>query len=228
MPKIRLYIAPGAALAAARQNLQDIPLAEDLEGEVSHVLLPIPTRELPENLPTGVTVIGGNLPEDLPQKTIDLLHDSVYLARNAAITAHGAVKTAMQALPVCLWECKTLILGWGRIAQCLAHLLKSMGAAVTVAARREDALAMAEALGFDTVPLAGLNWKPYRLVYNTIPAQLPCLEGDFSPGCVKIELSSQLSLPGDDVIWARGLPGKEAPESSGRLIADRVLSLLSK
>ena len=30
---------------------------------------------------------------------------------------------------------------------------------------------------------------------------------------------------GDDVLWARGLPGKDAPESSGKLIARTILRL---
>jgi len=34
-------------------------------------------------------------------------------------------------------------------------------------------------------------------------------------------------MEADDVIWARGLPGKEAPESSGELIARTVLRLIA-
>lgn len=228
MPKICLYIASSPALDAARRCLQDIPIARELTQEVSHVLLSVPTRELPTDLPPNAAVIGGNLPPDLLQPSIDLLRDPIYLAQNAAITAHGAIQTAMEALPACLWDCKTLILGWGRIAQSLAHLLKGMGVDVTVAARREEALAMAAALGFSAVPLQRLDHKPYRLVFNTIPAQLDHREEDFCLGCVKIELSSKPVLPGGDVIWARGLPGKLAPESSGRLIAERVTYYLNK
>ncbi len=228
MPKACLYIAASPALDAARRYLQDIPLAGELTEDVSHVLLPIPTGELPKTLPPNATVMGGNLPQDLLQPSIDFLRDPIYLAQNAAITAHGAIQTAMQALPACLWDCKTLILGWGRIAQSLGHLLKGMGVDVTIAARREEALALAGALGFSPAALVGLDYKPYRLVFNTIPAELPCQEEDFCLGCVKIELSSRLSLPGADVIWARGLPGKLAPESSGKLIAQRVAYYLNK
>ena len=35
-------------------------------------------------------------------------------------------------------------------------------------------------------------------------------------------------MGGKDVVWARGLPGKDTPESSGSLIARRVLSILKE
>jgi hypothetical protein len=35
-------------------------------------------------------------------------------------------------------------------------------------------------------------------------------------------------MAGDDVIDARGLPGKLAPESSGKLIAQRILQLCAQ
>lgn len=218
----RLYIAASPALAFAGKALaaEGFPLTSSPEN-ATHILLPVPTKFIPEGLPPEAVLIGGNLPQT-GRQTIDLLADPVYLAQNAAITAQGAVKTALNALPVCLCECRTLILGWGRVAQCLSHLLKGMGGQVTVAARREDARAMAAALGFATMPLEGLSCQGFRLVFNTIPAPLPCTPEDFSQNCVKIDLASRLSLPGEDVIWARGLPGKEFPESAGRLIARRA------
>ena len=45
------------------------------------------------------------------------------------------------------------------------------------------------------------------------------------PGCVKLELASSPGMEGSDIIQARGLPGKMAPESSGKLIARTVLRL---
>lgn len=225
MEPARLYIASSPALDYAKVFLKKygLSIADRIEENVSHILLPIPAGEIPEGLPEKATLIGGHIP-----RGIDLLKDEVYLAQNAAITAHGAVKIAMNVLPVCLWDCDTLILGWGRIAQCLAHLLKGMGGKVSIAARKESAVALAGALGFDAFPLESLNFAPYRLVFNTIPAQLGLKASDFPPDCVQIDLASTKALPGEDVIWARGLPGKEAPESSGALIARRTAYYLIK
>ncbi len=226
MSKIRLYIAPSPALNAAKGHLEKMGFSttQSMEENVTHALLPIPTRALPPELPEGCTVIGGNL----PCPGIDLLQDPIYLWKNAAITAHGAIKTAMNALPLCLWDCKCLILGWGRIAQCLAPLLKALGVNVSVAARRKEARAGIYGLGFCPLSLKKLDCQSYRLVFNTVPADLGLAASDFTPGCVKIDLASQKALPGTDVIWARGLPGKETPESSGALISQRVFEYLNK
>ncbi len=218
-----LYIASSLALDHARGILDKsgVRINDRIDENVSHILLPIPTRVIPEGLPEHCVIIGGNIP-----KGVDLLQDPYYLAQNAAITAHGAIKIAMNALKCCLWDCEALILGWGRIAQSLAHLLKGLGVRVSIGARKSEAVALAETLGFRAFALENLDHRPYRLVFNTIPADLGLKETDFRPDCLKIELASVKALPGEDVIWARGLPGKETPESSGHLIASRVYSIL--
>ena len=52
--------------------------------------------------------------------------------------------------------------------------------------------------------------------------------GDGNGNAIKIDLASVPGMNGDDVIIARGLPGKEAPESSGKLIADTILRLVER
>jgi hypothetical protein len=46
--------------------------------------------------------------------------------------------------------------------------------------------------------------------------------------CLKIDLASHRGIEGEDVIWARGLPGKDAPESSGKLIVKTAIRLIEK
>lgn len=45
---------------------------------------------------------------------------------------------------------------------------------------------------------------------------------------MKIDLASKPGIGGTDVLWARGLPGKFAPESAGKLIAQTILRLLKE
>ena len=202
------------------------------------LLLPVPSftpdgaiqgggslSELLEKLPKNVTVLGGNLdrPELAGYSTIDLLKDPAYLAKNAMITAHCAIRLAMNNLPVILEGCPTLIIGWGRIGKCLARLLKQLGADVTLAARKESDRAVLSALGYRAIGIENLDTLPYRLIFNTAPEMVaPYCPGDG----LKIDLASKLGLGSTDVIWARGLPGKDAPESSGNLIAQTIISKL--
>ena len=212
---------------------------------VTHLLLGVPSFEpdgslkgggrlesiLPE-LSKNIIIVGGNLhhPALTDYSTVDILQDNLYLAENAGITAHCAVSLAMQKLPITLDGCHALVIGWGRIGKCLAALLRNMGAIVTVAARREADRAMLLALGYDAVDTAKMDYSllRYRVIFNTAPTMvLPKKATVFcSPDCLKIDLASMQGIEADDVLWARGLPNKDAPQSSGKLIARTILRLI--
>lgn len=236
-----------AALRFARQILQDrgITVIDTPEPDVTHLLLPVPSFEadgrikgggiLPHilaDLPENVTVIGGNLahPALAGIQAVDLLQNIHYVAQNAAITADRALRIAMQELPVVLRDCPVLVIGWGRIGKCLGRLLQAMEARVTIAARREADRAMIQALGYSAVSTDDLSsvLGSYRVIFNTAPVAIleESAVNRYRPNCVRIDLASQKSLPGNNVIWARGLPGKDAPETSGALIADTVMDLI--
>ena len=134
--------------------------------EVTQLLLPVPSftaegciigggnlRTLLTLLPKDIVVIGGNLdcPELVDYRTVDLLQDADYLAINANITAHCAVKVAMNKMQIIFDGCEVLVIGWGRIGKCLAPLLKALGAKVTVAARKETDRAILQATGYGAV-----------------------------------------------------------------------------
>lgn len=211
--------------------------------EVTHLLLDVPSFEaggmlrgggdlktILEMLPPGITVAGGNLADPVlaNYRIIDLLKDADYLAVNAAITADCALRIAAPLLKTTFTDSPALVIGWGRIGKCLGQLLKAIGADVTVAARKEADRAMLRALGFTAVDIIGIaNILPYcRLIFNTAPEMVLGKEVLSTCGnCVKIDLASKLGMEGDDVVWARGLPGVHAPESSGRLIAETFLRL---
>lgn len=209
--------------------------------ETTHLLLDVPSfaangalrgggdlaREL-EMLPSAVTVIGGNLsnPVLFEHRTFDLLQDPEYLAQNAAITAECALRIAGSMLPTVFSDSPALIIGWGRIGKCLARLLTGMGCCVTIGARKAADRAMAGALGLKTadIPQIPEILPGIRLLLNTVPAPILNAEVlDSCPGCVKIDLASTPGLNGSDVVFARGLPGQYAPESSGRQIARAVI-----
>ena len=232
------------ALSIAKQALLDrgITVTDTPAPDVTHLLLPVPSFEadgrikgggmlehILANLPENITVIGGFLqhPFLAGYKTIDLLSDPYYLAHNAAITADCAIRIAGKHLPIVFHGSCVLIIGWGRIGKCLADQLKAMGARVCVAARKESDRAMLRALGFCTEDPAelGPSLMRYRAIFNTAPQ--PVLSQEqlqyTQPGCLLIDLASKCGIDSKQVIWARGLPGKDAPESSGMLIAKTAL-----
>jgi len=235
------------ALRFAQRILKnkDMRFAPLPDKSVTHLLLGVPAFEADGSLKGGgpledvlhalspeVTVCGGMLKHHALEgfRTIDLLEDPFYIAENARITAHCALRLAMQRLPVTLHGCPILVIGWGRIGKCLAQLLKAVGAHVTVAARKESDRAMLSALGYgcaDTQEL-GNSLARFRVIFNTVPEMVLPKEEMFDcpADCLKIDLASRPGMDAPDVIWARGLPGKDVPETSGVLIARTLLRLL--
>lgn len=197
--------------------------------EVTHLLLDVPRtetidlKEVLRMLPRDIMVIGGNLYIACLQeyRKLDLLQDPFYLAENAAITAECALQAAAPHLHTTFADSPALILGWGRIGKCLAKLLKAIGCSVTVAAREQQDRAMLKALGYEAVdfPEVPRMLKHFSILFNTVPEPPFSFEG----GCIAVDLASEPGLQGDSIIVARGLPGKYAPESSGRLIAQTIL-----
>lgn len=229
--------------AAAELRKNGIALVDHPTPEVSHLLLDVPSFDAEGNLrgggkimdqlvrlPPQVTVVGGNLkhPALIEHRSMDLLQDADYTAINAAITADCALRVASREMKLVFFQCPVLVLGWGRIGKCLAKLLRALGADVTIAARKDQDLAMIRALGYHAVSFPRLQTvgAGIRVIFNTVPEMV--LSEDNFPGCVKIDLASKRGMAGDDVIWARGLPGICAPESSGKLIAGTFLKLTGR
>ncbi|MDY3224598.1 MAG: hypothetical protein SOW84_01810 [Candidatus Faecousia sp.] len=227
--------------ASAFLGWEGLALTDHPTPEVTHLLLDVPSftadgelrgggdiRRVLEMLPSRVAVIGGNLNQPVlaAHQTVDLLRDPEYLAQNAAITAECALRIAGSLLPTVLTDSPALVIGWGRIGKCLGKLLASMGCSVTIAARKAADRAMAGALGLKAVDIPQIPaiLPGIRMLFNTAPALILNAEVlDSCRGCVKIDLASTPGLSGSDVIFARGLPGQYAPESSGRQIARAVI-----
>ena len=91
---------------------------------------------------------------------------------------------------------------------------------------------MAHALGYHAVDTAelGENLNNFRVIFNTVPAPILSREqtDHCKPDCLKIDLASIRGMEGNRIIWARGLPGKDTPESSGKLIAKTIIRLLER
>ncbi len=223
------------ALLHARNRLQSwgYEVAQEPSAAVTHLLLPVPSLDggcvkgagpLSEILPrlgADVTVFGGNL-STLPCRCVDFLQDEYYLKENAAITAQCAIVTAQQHFHKALRGAAVLIIGWGRIGKHLASLLRAAGASVTVAVRKATDLQALTDQGYSGISLTDLKPCRYALIFNTAPA--PVLqEAETDPDAVLIDLASVRGIQGNRVIWARGLPGKDAPEASGALIAKTAL-----
>ena len=68
----------------------------------------------------------------------------------------------------------------------------------------------------------------FQLLFNTVP-QLPFHESPVAdPNTLLIDLASSPGMDGWHAVTARGLPGKYAPETTGKLIVKTILRKLSE
>lgn len=238
----RIFFPAGNSLAlqyaAGELTKLGLQVSDAPSKHVTHLLLDTPCKAsdgqleaLLSDLPDHVQIYGGFLsrPPLKNRRCFDLLANEDYLAHNAQITAQCAIRRAQALLPVTWNDCSVLILGWGRIGKCLGQLLKALGADVVIAARRPAHRAMLKALGYESEHICFPSYilGRYRVIFNTIPAPVLSSENlaHCRKECIKMDLASTPGLEGEDVLIARGLPGTDAPESSGRLIVRTVLRL---
>jgi len=233
-----LCVPRSDAIRRAGDYLSDIGLqiTRKAAPDISHVLLPVPSfstgdeylAHILADLPDSVIISGGNLTSPLLKgyATVDFLQDPYYLAENAAITASCALQIVKNKLKISLNGCQVLVVGWGRIGKCLCRLFEKEGAAVTAAARKAQDRAMASALGCRSISIddAANETAHYDVIANTVPSMvLPEIQA--KENAVILELASKPGMSGARILDCRGLPGKIAPEASGKLIAKTFIRL---
>lgn len=232
------------AMNYARKKLEQygIHLLDHPDWNTGHLLLDVPSFRagspftnqkdldtLLSALPKDITIWGGSLDHPCLETyhKVDFLMDETYLVKNAAITADCTLQVAAPLLKTTWPDTPTLIIGWGRIGKCLGDLLKSLGCPVTFAVRQVSQLEKLRVLGFSSVTIKEIPRciSQFRLICNTVPSPVLSEKDVKNSGeCIKIDLASKRGIAGDDVVWARGLPGIYAPESSGNLIANTFIS----
>ena len=226
-----------------------LPVTKDGEG----LYLPLDSGSLrleelwPLLRPAGQVICGGMLSDGLRARaracglTLEeyFLREEVQVA-NAVPTAEGAIAEAMARTGRTLHRSRCLVIGYGRIGKVLAQRLQGLGAQVTVSARRLSSLAWAEALGCAALPLGALRGRlgAVDLVFNTVPALVldRGLLEELPKGAVLVDLASEpggVDRPaaqalGLTAVWARGLPGRAAPETAAQVIRGAIYHILEE
>ena len=159
---------------------------------------------------------------------------------NTIPTAEGAIEIAIAETPITIHGSKSLVLGYGKIGKILAKDLFGLGAETFAMARKHADLAMIEGHGYEPLPLSSLKNRihEFDIIFNTVPALI--LDDDIlsnvrrdalvidlasKPGGVDFDAAGRHGLK---VIWALSLPGKIAPITSGAIIKDTIMNIISE
>lgn len=192
-------------------------------------------------------VVGGNLSKSLRTLFFEHGHFSVdYYIReelkikNCIPTAEGALSIAIEEMPSTIAGSRVLIIGFGRVAEACAKLFKALESDVYICARRLDAFAWAELYGYKSLEIDEIDssLSEFDLIINTVPAKILdkkklakinkntlVIDLASKPGGVDFDNARQLGVK---TIWALSLPGKVAPVTSGKIIADTILNILDE
>ncbi|MBR4723282.1 MAG: dipicolinate synthase subunit DpsA [Clostridia bacterium] len=192
-------------------------------------------------------VLGGKMPKDAENALkssgiayIDYFEREELIIQNAVPTAEGVIEIALSEMPITLFESRVLVVGYGRVGKVIADKFKALGSKVCVSARKCADFAWIREKGLDAVHTGNLEGEvsKFDLVINTVPAEVLgeavlknirsdalILDVASKPGGVDFEAAKRL---GKNVIWALSLPGKTAPITSGKIIKETIMNILSE
>ena len=219
-----------------------IPLDDEGNVPAPSADAPLDTAAVREMLSPEALVIAGRITQPLQEKfqgyrLREYLSREEFQLSNAIPTAEGAVSIALSELPMTLSGSRVLILGMGRIGTALTGILCGFGAEVYAAVRSAKSAAKARISGAKPVCMEDMGGE-YQVVFNTVPSivlKKPQLE-KFPQNTLFIELASPpygidfaaAEITGHRVIKAPGLPGKTAPMTAGRIIANTAEYIISE
>ncbi len=206
----------------------------------------IPLDQVLNGLSQDQFLVGGKISDVVRKEAecrgliiADYLDREELAVMNAVPTAEGAIQLAMEELPVTIDGSKCLITGFGRVGRTLSKRLVSLGARVTVAARKFADLAWAKSQGCDTIEMEALaKAGDFDVIFNTVPVMLfgkEILKGmekdtlliDLAsrPGGVDFNAAAELQIK---TIWALSLPGRVAPKTAGAIIKKTILNMIKE
>lgn len=207
----------------------------------------IPLEDLFASLKKDQLVFAGHvcdktkaLAEKHKLRLIDYYEREELQVLNAVPTVEGAIAIAINETPFTIHNAECLVLGYGRVGKVLCRTLSVLGAKVYAAARKYADFAWIKANGYQPIHIDDIaNLAPKcDIIFNTIPmlvlgkellhkieSRTLIIDLASKPGGVDFDTAKDLGL---NVIWALSLPGKTAPLTSGKIMSESILNILSE
>ena len=159
-----------------------------------------------------------------------------YALQNAVLTAEGALSYAIEHTDFSLWKSNVLVIGYGRVGKIITDRLNGFKPKLTVSARNPRDFAMLDALGFSHINTEAIESVSQRfdIVFNTVDIKFSERTAESLSGALFIDLSSYGGLPENagerhNITYVKlpGIPGKTAPDTAGKIIAETVIKSLN-
>lgn len=205
------------------------------------------TEKVISNLAPNALIIIGSARSFLKEwakkyqlKLLEIIEMDEVAILNSIPTAEGAIQIAMEETPITIHGSKSCVVGFGRVGITLARILKALGAHVIVITNYENEQARAYEMGCETDSLENLFniIKGIDICFNTVPhlvlnqevlqyanQDIVIIDLATQPGGTDFEAANALGVK---AILAPGLPGKVAPVSAGKILANIIPRLIIK
>lgn len=157
---------------------------------------------------------------------------------NAIPTAEAAIKIGIEEMKRTIHGSRSIVYGLGKVGLTLAWRLRLLGSDTHAVTRNKVAIARGKDLGLKMISYESLSkyLSEMDIVYNTVPAML--IDSDsitlLDKDSVIIDLASYpggtdfvaAEKKGIKAIHAIGLPGKVAPLTAGKILAEIIPGLI--
>jgi len=159
---------------------------------------------------------------------------------NAIPTAEGAIKIAIEESDKTIFGSKILTYGLGKVGLSLAWRLKALGAESYAVTRDKAAVARGIDLGLKMITYNQLeeHLPVMEIIFNTVPKKIVnsdsislmnkdtlIIDLASSPGGIDFKAADQMGIK---AIQALGLPGKVAPVTAGKILAEITPNIINK
>ncbi len=198
---------------------------------------------LNENQPVFAGMINKGFELKLRKKTenvFDYFKRDEVTVMNTVPTAQGILKAMIDNIEYTIHSSRCAVFGYGRVAKLTADILASLGAEITVCARKYSDLATAQTKGYKSIPISDFykSAHKYDIIINTVPSlvidrnvlenvRTDCLIIDVASSPFGTDFAYAYEL-GLNAIQCSSLPGKVAPKTAGKIIADGIINIIKE
>ncbi len=159
---------------------------------------------------------------------------------NTIPTVQGILKAIIDNIDYTIFSSNCAVFGYGRVAKATADALSSIGAEITVCARKYGDIALAATKRYNGCMINEFYKiaNKFNIIINTVPSLVidkkilnnvkkDCLIIDVSSAPFGTDFATAYGL-GLNAIQCSSLPGKVAPKSAGKIIAEGILNIIKE
>lgn len=174
------------------------------------------------------------------EKVFDYFKREDITVRNTVPTVQGILKVIFDNINYTLNSSTCAVFGYGKVGTLTADTLNLLGGDVTVVARKYSDLAKAEIRGLKSCLIKDFKRSAdlFQIIINTVPSPIIGTEilKELQHDCLIIDVASApygvdfaaADKYGINAILCPSLPGKVAPVTAGKIIADGILNIIEE